>query len=275
LNTIKPINVAFLGPEGTFSHSAMLEIFGESVHPIAAKTIHDVFVETETGRADFGVAPIENSTEGGVTYTLDELLDTSLKVVGEKYLRISCSLLSAAEDAKKITRIYSHPQPIAQCKEWIRKNYPNAEVIQVSSTTIAAETASNDKSSAAIASEAAAGKYKLNILSGHIEDSKNNYTRFLIMGDKESPQTGKDKTSIICAVKDKSGALYTLLQPFNEQGINMTKIESRPDKKKMWAYNFFIDFIGHKDSKVVQNALEKMKEELVFLKILGSYPAEN
>ncbi len=275
LEMVKPVNVAYLGPEGTFSHSAMLEVFGESVHGAPMKTIHDVFTEVETGRASFGVVPIENSTEGAVTYTLDELMETELKIVAEKYLRISYSLVSVCTETKKIKKLYSHPQPLAQCKEWIRLNLPDVEIHSVSSTSMAAETASWDKLSAAIASEASAAIYKLNVLMTNIEDSKQNFTRFFVIGRKENSPSGKDKTSIICAVKDKPGALYNLLRPLSDAGINMTKIESRPDKKKMWEYNFFIDFIGHRDSTVVKNVMGRMKEELIFLKILGSYPAEN
>lgn len=275
IDAVKPQQVAYLGPEGTFSHSALLEIFGESVKAEAMKTIHDVFTEVEMGRASFGVVPIENSTEGAVTYTLDELLDTELKIISEKYLRISYSLLSVSDDIKKIKKLYSHPQPLAQCKEWIRTNLPDVEIHHLGSTSLAAEAASWDKLSAAIASDAAARIYKLNVLTSNIEDSRQNYTRFFVIGNTENPPTGKDKTSVICAIKDKPGALYNLLRPLTEAGINMTRIESRPDKKKMWEYNFFIDFIGHTDSTVVKIVIERMKEELIFLKVLGSYPAEN
>ncbi len=275
IDAVRPQRVAYLGPEGTFSHSALLEIFGDSVKAGAMKTIHDVFTETEMGRAAFGVVPIENSTEGAVTYTLDELLDTELRIISERYLRISYSLLSVSDNIKKIKKLYSHPQPLAQCKEWIRTNLPDVEIHNLGSTSLAAEAASWDKLSAAIASDAAAGIYKLNVLTSNIEDSRQNFTRFFVIGNTENPPSGKDKTSIICAIKDKPGALYSILRPLTEAGINMTRIESRPDKKKMWEYNFFIDFIGHKDSTVVKIVIERMKEELIFLKVLGSYPAEN
>ncbi len=273
-NLVDPIKVAFLGPAGTYAHIAMLEIFGESIHEVPVKTIHEVFTEVGMGRAQYAVVPIENSMEGAVTDTLDELLDMENKIVAEKYLRISHSLVSVADDLKKIKKLYSHPQPLGQCKEWLRKNLPNVDIHQVSSTSLAAETASWDKLSAAISSEASARIYKLNVLRKHIEDSKQNFTRFFVIGNKESEPTGDDKTSIICAVRDRSGALYSMLRPFNDAGINMTKIESRPDKKKMWEYNFFIDFIGHKDTTVVKSAMEKMKDDLIFIKVLGSYPRE-
>lgn len=274
-HAVKPVRVAYLGPEGTFTHAAMLEIFGSSIIASTQKTIPDVFQEVEAGNASFGVVPVENSTEGAVTYTLDELLDTDIKIVSEKFLRISHSLVTLCDNMKKIKKLYSHPQPLGQCKIWLRNNLPDVETYVVTSTSIAAETASWDKYSAAIASEISAKLYGLNVLEKNIEDSTNNYTRFLVISKTDNPPTGHDKTSIVCAVKDKPGALYDMLKPFHEAGINMSKIESRPDKKKMWEYNFFIDFGGHKDDTVVKEALERMRENTIFLKILGSYPMGN
>ncbi|MCX7678855.1 MAG: prephenate dehydratase [Spirochaetes bacterium] len=271
----RPLNVAYLGPAGTFTHSALLEIFADAVNAIAQKTIPDVFDEVERGAADFGVVPVENSTEGAVTYTLDELLDTDLMIVSEKFLRITHNLVGICDDLKKIKKLYSHPQALGQCKTWLRNHLPNVEIIQVNSTSKAAETASWDKFSAAIASDVAAEIYKLRVLVKGIEDSRNNFTRFLVIGKKDNPPTGNDKTSIVCSVKDRPGALYEMLKPFHDAGINMTKIESRPDKKKMWAYNFFIDFIGHREDEVVKTALEKMQECTIFLKVLGSYPVSH
>jgi len=268
----RALNVAYLGPAGTFTHIALLDIFSEAVNAVPQKTIPDVFNEVERGESDFGVVPVENSSEGAVTYTLDELLDTDLMIVSEKFLRISHSLVSICEDVRKVKKLYSHPQPLGQCKIWLRNYLPQVEVISVNSTSKAAETASWDKFSAAIASDVAARIYKLNVLASGIEDSRNNFTRFLVIGRKDNPATGNDKTSIVCSVKDRPGALYDMLKPFHEAGINMTKIESRPDKKKMWEYNFFIDFMGHRDDSVVKEALERMKESTMFLKVLGSYP---
>ncbi len=268
----RPVSIAYLGPEGTFTHIALMEIFGESVNAVPQRTIPDVFHEVESGAADFGVVPVENSSEGAVTYTLDELLDTDLKIVSEKFLRISHSLVSICEDVTKVKKLYSHPQPLGQCKIWLRNYLPGVEVVQVNSTSKAAETASWDKFSAAIASGIAAKIYKLNVLAESIEDSRNNFTRFLVIGRKDNPATGMDKTSIVCSVKDRPGALYDMLKPFHEAGINMTKIESRPDKKKMWEYNFFIDFTGHREDAVVKKALETMGESTMYMKILGSYP---
>ena len=250
-----------------------MKIFGESIEPVSQNTIPDVFNEVETGRALFGVVPVENSTEGAITYTLDELLDTDLRIISEKFLRISNFLLSLCNDLKSVKKLYSHPQPIAQCKGWIRNNLPNVEIHRVDSTTQAAEIATWDKFSAAIAPETTASIYNLNILATNIEDSKQNYTRFLVIGNKDNQPSGRDKTSIVCAVKDKPGALYSLLKPFSDSGVNMTRIESRPDKKKMWEYNFFIDFIGHRDDTVAKNVIDQMREKTIFLKILGSYPS--
>lgn len=275
LSSARPVKVAYLGPVGTFTQLALLDIFGEAIDSVPQKTITDVFQEVTMRKVTLGVVPIENSTEGAVTYTLDELLDTDLNIVSEKFLRISFSLLSVCEEMKEVKKLYSHPQPLGQCKSWIRKNLPDVEIHLVNSTSLAAETASWDKLSAAIASEISARIYNLNILDQNIEDSKQNFTRFLVIGKIDNPQSGKDKTSVVCAVKDKSGALYNLLKPFNENGINMTKIESRPSKKKMWTYNFFIDFMGHREDAIVKEAIEMMKEETIFFKILGSYPAEN
>ncbi|HOS41182.1 MAG TPA: prephenate dehydratase [Spirochaetota bacterium] len=271
----RPTRVAYLGPEGTFTQIALLEVFGESVEAIPQKTIPDVFLEVEMDKAPFGIVPVENSTEGAVTYTLDELLDTDLKIVCEKFLRISYCLVSLCPDIRGVKKLYVHPQAAAQCKSWIRKNLPGAEMHNVASNSLAAETASWDKNSAAISSEISARIYSLNVLDRNIEDSKNNYTRFLVLGKKDNPPTGNDKTSIVCAVKDKPGALYDLLRAFHEAGINMTKIESRPDKKSMWEYNFFIDFNGHTNDTVVRAAVDIMKQETLFFKILGSYPAAN
>jgi len=226
----------------------------------------------ESGSADYGVVPVENSTEGAVTFTMDELIETSVNVIGEKFIRISYYLISGNGSMGGIKKLFSHPQPLGQCKDWLRKNLPDAEVIQVDSTSRAAQLASEEPASAAIASFAASEKYKLNILAEHIEDLRENYTRFFALGRGFNMPTGKDKTSIVCAIKDKPGALLDIIIPLKNAGINMTKIESRPNKKKMWEYNFFIDFHGHKNDKVVQDTLEIMKNETYFLKILGSYP---
>jgi chorismate mutase / prephenate dehydratase len=270
---VAPVTVAFLGPEGTFTAIAVKEFFGEAIAPLPQRTIPDVFQQVEAGAARYGVVPIENSTEGAVTYTLDELLQTSLAIISEQYIRITYSLLSRDRDMSGIKKIYTHPQTLGQCKGWIRTNLPAAQVISVDSTSLAAEIASREEGAAAIASGLAGEIYSLNTLATMIEDSRQNYTRFFLLGRKSGLPTGKDKTSIVCAVKDRPGALLNLLRPFSDAGINMTKIESRPDKKKMWEYNFFIDFLGHATDPAVTKALDAVKGETIFLKILGSYPA--
>ena len=275
LDIARPLRVSFLGPDGTFSAVALRQIYGEAVTRIPAKTIPDVFAQVETGNADCGVVPVENSTEGAVTFTLDELVETNLRVTGEKYVRISNCLLSTEHDPVLVKKIYSHPQPLAQCRNWLRKNMPDAEIIPVESTVRAAEIASSEKGAAAIAAELNARVYNLNILFRRIEDLRQNFTRFLTIADAThvAPATGHDKTSLVCSVKDQPSALYKLLAPFAESSINMTRIESRPDRKRVWTYNFFIDFIGHTADEHVSDALKKMEQETVFLRILGSYPA--
>ena len=267
-------SVAFLGPEASFSSIAATKIFKAQVLRHPQKNICDVFLSVENGGSDFGVVPIENSTEGSVAVTLDELLMTPLNIVEEKQVRISLSLLSQNSDISKIKKIYSHPQSIGQCREWLKANLPKAETVTVASTTVAAEYAAVEPDSAAVASDEAAGIYELKVVAGGIEDMKNNYTRFFVLAKTFAPFSGNDKTSIVCTVKDQPAALFNLLKPFADYGINMKKIESRPNRHKIWEYNFFIDFLGHRDDENVRAALEKMKEETVFLKILGSYPLD-
>ncbi len=275
VSAVAQIKVAFLGPEGSFTAEAVKGFFGDTIAPLQQKTIQDVFLEVETGKAQFGVVPVENSTEGSVTYTLDELTETSLYIQSEQYLRVSYYLMSKSKDISSVKKIYAHPQTMGQCKGWLRANLPEANLVSVESTSRSAELAAGEAGAAAIASELAADIYRLNILAEKIEDARQNYTRFFLIGSNRNAATGNDKTSIVCAVKDRPGALLDLLRPFAEGGINMTKIESRPDKKKMWEYYFFIDVAGHQDDSVIKAALEKIKDEAVFLKILGSYPVGN
>ena len=267
-------SVAFLGPEASFSSIAATRIFGDLILRHPQRSIHDVFLSVENGSSDFGVVPIENSTEGSVAVTLDELVTTSLSIVEEKQMRISLNLLSKDGDISKIKKVYSHPQSIGQCREWMKANFPDAEIITVVSTTVAAEYAATEPYSAAVASNKAAGIYELKIVAENIEDTKNNYTRFFVLAKLPASSGGNDKTSIVCTVKDEPAALFNILKPFADYGINMKKIESRPNKHKIWEYNFFIDFLGHRDNENVRAALEKMQEQAVFLKILGSYPLD-
>lgn len=265
------LRIAYLGPQATFSYQAGLKLFGSNVELVPIKRISDVIEEAEKQRADFAVVPIENSNEGSVNATLDELVDTNLKVVNEIVLRVSHCLLSKTK-FENIKAVYSHPQALAQCSMWLHKNLPDAELIPVSSTAQAAQFASKNGKSAAISSETAAGLYKLDILAKSIEDSRDNWTRFFVLGNEFSGRTGKDKTSIIFTIKDKVSALYNILSQFSKSKINLTKIESRPTKKKVWQYVFFVDFDGHIEDKKVRNTLDKINENCVFLKVLGSYP---
>lgn len=267
----KPLNIAYLGPEATFTHIAALKKFGVSVEYLKANTIPEVFTEVERGRADYGVVPIENSTEGAVTHTLDMFMDSDIKICSEVILPIVHNLLGRCK-IDKIKKVYSNPMVIAQCRNWLEKNLPNVEIIPVSSTTRAAQLAASSTGAAAIASELASETYGLNILAKSIEDLAQNYTRFLVIAEKESEPTGHDKTSVLFSMKDRPGALHDVLIPFKKRGISLTKIESRPSKKKVWKYYFFIDMQGHIKDKKVKSAIEALSKNCNFVKILGSYP---
>ncbi len=267
-----PIRVAYLGPEGTFTHQAALKTFGEKDIYIPCKTIEQVFIEVEKGRADYGVVPIENSTEGIVTHTIDMFMESELKITSEIFLSIHHYLLSSEKSLKNIKKIYSHPQAISQCQKWIEENLPGVKIIETESTSKAAKRVKREKKSGAIGSEIAAKIYKLNILAEKIEDFRENMTRFLVIGKEIPERSGNDKTSVLFSIKDRVGALHDMLLPFKENGINLTRLESRPSKKKAWDYVFFVDFIGHKDDENVKEALKKLEENSIFLRILGSYP---
>jgi len=270
-----PQTVAYLGPRATFTHLACIQKFGESAQYVPVNSIKDVFNEVERGRANFGVVPIENSTEGVVNHTLDMFVDSSLLIYGEVLQEVSHHLLSKADRSEDIKKIYSHPHAIAQCRNWLETNLPHVPVSEVPSTARAAELCVDDLSGAAIASELAGQLYGLKVLKARIEDNINNFTRFLVLSQKPSERTGKDKTSVMLSVKDKVGALYELLRPFASHGINMTKIESRPSRRKAWEYIFFVDIEGHLEEDRVKKALEEIKGRCLFLKILGSYPSHN
>lgn len=264
--------IAYLGPESTFTHLAAIKNFGKNAEYVPGKSIKDVFYDVEKGRADYGVVPIENSTEGVVNHTLDMFVDSELKICAEILLEISHNILSREKSLKRIKKIYSHPQAIAQSRNWIEDYLPNAELIEVSSTSKAAEMAKRNRFSAAIASSFASQLYKLNIISRGIEDSPNNFTRFLIVGTEYPSRSGRDKSSIMFSIKDRVGALHDMLVPFKVNRINLTKIESRPSKRKAWEYIFFVDFVGHVDEKKIKMALRTLEKNCVFLRILGSYP---
>ena len=267
----KPLKIAYLGPEATFTHLAALKRFGSQVGYIACDSISDVFSEVERDTADYGVVPIENSIEGAVSHTLDMFADSDLKICAQIILDVSHNLLAnCSED--KIKRVYSNPQVFGQCRIWLQENLPGAEMIEVASTTRAAKISAREKYSACIASLLAAKVYKLKVIASDIEDSPHNITRFLVIGKTLVSQTGHDKTSVLFSIKDRVGALHDMLLPFKKYRINLTKIESRPSKKKAWDYYFFVDLEGHQHNIRVKKALLELENKCTFLKVLGSYP---
>jgi len=271
LSLDKPLTVAYLGPEATFTHLAALKRFGSQIKYIACNSIGGVFLEVERDTADYGVVPIENSVEGAVTHTLDMFVDSELKICAQVILDISHNLLANCAK-ERIKQLYSNPQVFGQCNMWLQKNLPLVDKIEVSSTTRAAQLAAREKNSACIASLLAAKIYKLKVIARDIEDSPHNITRFLVIGKTDVPQTGEDKTSVMFSIKDRVGALQDMLMPFKKYRINLTKIESRPSKKKAWDYYFFVDLQGHWDEPRVKKALLELENKCTFLKILGSYP---
>lgn len=268
----QPVRIAYLGPPATFTHQASLRRFGEAASYLPARSIPDVFAEVEKGNADYGVVPVENSTEGAVGHTLDMFMESDLAICGEIFLEISHHLLARSEGLDGIRRVYSHPHALAQSRKWLEAHLARAEVVEVSSTAAAAEMAAREPGAAAVAGEVAARMYDLRVLARRTEDRTNNVTRFLVLGRGRAPRTDRDKTSLICSIRDRVGALYHMLEPFAKNGINLTKIESRPSKAKVWEYLFYIDFEGNEAEPRVQEALRVLRDECVFLKVLGSYP---
>lgn len=269
-----PLRVAYLGPRATFTHLACLKRFGDAAEFLPVRSIRDAFLEVEKGKVEYGVVPIENSTEGVVSHTLDMFVDSDLKICGEILLEVSHHLLSKGGEKAAIEKIYSHPHAIAQSRRWLEANLPHVPLLEVASTAAAAEIASRDRGAAAIASELAARLYGLQVVSARIEDAVNNFTRFLIVGRRPALRTGHDKTSILFSIKDRVGALYEMLAPFADGGINLTKIESRPSKTKVWEYLFYVDFEGHGEDEPIRQALSRLADHCLFLKVLGSYPSE-
>ncbi|AKL98649.1 prephenate dehydratase [Endomicrobium proavitum] len=270
-NLETPTKIAFLGPWATFTHQAAMKKFGSSGNFVPCATPGEVLDDVEKGRSDFGVVPVENSNEGSVNVTLDMLVETELAVCGEISLKIEQCFL--VKDPKaKILRIYSHSHALAQCRTWLLRNYPDAELISVSSTAEAAKMAVKETHAAAVASEAAAKIYDLFVIEKGIQDSKQNFTRFFVIGKIAARPSGKDKTSLVFMIKDKPGALHKILESFEKNKINLTKIQSRPTKKKAWEYMFFVDLEGHVEDKNVAKAIKALKDESIFVKILGSYP---
>ena len=268
----EPLKVACLGPQATFTHLAALRHFGSSATFVPLDSIKGVFEAVDSGKAEYGVVPIENSSEGIVSHTLDMFIDYDLNINAEIMLEVSHHLMSRSGRKRDIKKISSHPQASAQCRGWLEAKMPGIPVIGASSTAKAAEIAASDKGVAAIASELAAKVYGLRFVSKNIEDSRRNYTRFLVISRGVHPRSGNDKTSIMFSAKDRPGALYDILAPFKRAKINLTKIESRPSRRKAWEYIFFVDMLGHIEDKKVQRAIDSMKDACLFLKVLGSYP---
>ena len=269
----QPIKVVFLGPEGTFTQQAAIKHFGHTAITTSMNAIDEVFREVDAGSANYGVVPVENSTEGVINHTLDAFLASSLKICGEVELRIHHNFLVSSNTHKDtITRVYSHSQSLAQCRQWLDANYPKAERIAVSSNAEAAKRIKGEWNSAAIAGDMAAELYDLEKLSEKIEDRPDNSTRFLIVGRENVLSSGDDKTSIIVAAKNEPGALYSLLAPFYKEGIDLTRVETRPSREGKWTYVFFVDFKGHKDDLSIKKVLAELNENVSDLRVLGSYP---
>ena len=271
----RPITVAYLGPRGTFSEAATLKQFGLAADALATASIDEVFRSVESGAADFGVIPVENSTEGAVGRSLDLMPQTPMKVCGEVIVRIHHNLMAKAPlaDPAQVKRVFSHGQSLGQCHEWLNTHLPHAERIAVASNAEAARRASVEPDSAAVAGEMAAQHYGLAILHANIEDEPNNTTRFLVLGNYEPKPSGRDKTSLILSSRNRAGAVYEMLTPFARRGVSMTKFESRPSRVALWEYLFFVDIEGHKDDPKVAEALEEVGRIAGYIKVLGSYPA--
>ena len=268
----KTMVIAYLGPEATFTHQAAIQRFGSSLHYVPHKTIADVFQEVSKLRADYGVVPVENSTEGVVTHTLDMFVESDLKIVAQIVMPVRQCLMGNVR-REQIRTLFVHPQSLAQCREWIQRELPRVEIIETSSNARSAEMAAKTPQSAAIAGTLAAERYKLRILEYDVQDNVVNVTRFLVLGRKCGPPTGKDRTSIMFSVRDEVGALHRALTPFRQYRINMTKIESRPSKRKAWEYFFFVDCDGHLQDRKVARAIEQLELQCSFVKVLGSYPS--
>jgi chorismate mutase/prephenate dehydratase len=268
----QPVRIAFLGPVATYTHSAARRRFGSGCDYEPQTAIPDVFDAVEKGAADFGVVPMENSIEGGVGLTLDCLNRTPLKTVGEIFLRIRHGLLTREDDPAKIRMVYSHPQALSQCRDWLRRHLPEAHQIEAASTAAAAAEAGRNPGCAAVGSELAARRYGLKLLAQDIQDHPLNLTRFLVLGWTPCAKTGRDKTSLLFVTRHEPGALHRALTPFAEQAVNITRIESRPSRRHPWEYVFFVDLEGHDSDAHVGKALARMRAHVDYLKVLGGYP---
>ncbi len=270
----KKISVAYLGPSGTFSEAAAVKHFGHAAATIACRSIDEVFRSASSGGTDYAVVPVENSTEGAVSRTLDLLVDTSLHICGEVVLRIHHHLMMkdpgiAFADVK---RVYSHSQSLAQCHEWLNLNLPGAERVACPSNAEAARIAAGGAGAAAVAGDMAAEHYQMHVMTRNIEDEPNNTTRFLVLGNHDVGPSGRDKTSLIMSIANRPGAVYDLLGPFAQHGVSMTKLESRPSHTELWEYVFFVDIEGHRNDAPVDRSLGELRQKASFVKVLGSYP---
>ncbi len=266
------LTVVYLGPSGTHTHLACVKHFGSSVRVLSKESLQEIFEAVEREKADFGVVPIENSTEGAVDRTLDLFIHSEVKVCGEVLLRVSHDLLSLTGKAEEIRTIYSHPQALAQCQQWLRQHVADVPLVETVSTAKAAERAREDRAAAAVATSFAAELYGLKVIASQIEDHSQNYTRFLVLGPKICGPTGRDKTSVLFLISHVPGSLYRSLEAFSKKGINLTKIESRPIKGRPWEYVFFVDFEGHAEDPAIVEAMTELQKNTLFMKLLGSYP---
>jgi chorismate mutase/prephenate dehydratase len=267
------LKVAYLGPESTFTHEAALRSFGASVELEPQTTVAEVFTRVERGEAEHGIVPVENSMEGAVTHTLDELMNSPLKICGEVYLPVSQNLISSEPALDRVRLVCSHPMALSQAAAWLRQHLPGARLEEVESTAQAARRATGEPGVAAVGSALAAEAHHLNVLARSIQDARANATRFIVLGRAWAGRTGTDKTSVVFSVKDRPGVLRDALAAFAEEGINLTRIESRPSRKRAWTYVFFADFVGHPEEERVQRALEALEEHCPYVSLIGAYPA--
>ncbi|WP_345798506.1 prephenate dehydratase [Castellaniella sp. MT123] len=268
------LTVAFLGPQGSFSEQAAYEHFGQAITGLRCDSFDEVFRVVEAGQADVGMVPVENSTEGAVNRSLDLLLNSSLKVLGERTIRIHHNLLTLTGGLEGVRQVLGHPQALAQCQGWLSRNHPGLERLPVASNAQAARMAADDPACAAIAGDAAAAAWGLSAVVNGIQDDPQNQTRFLAVGPHDAGPTGRDKTSLILAVPNRAGAVYEMLAPLSRHDVSMTRFESRPARTGQWEYYFYVDLLGHHQDEPVSQALAELRQQVAFFKILGSYPRQ-
>jgi len=268
----EPLKIAYLGPEGTFTQMATQKQFGDSVIGMPLVTVDDVFREVTSENCNYGVVPVENSSEGVISHTLDNFMSSNLRICGEVEIRVHHHLMTSPKSDGDIKRIYSHQQTLGQCRRWLNGHYPDVPRLTATSNAEAARRVQEETDAAAIAGEIAADIYDLKIISRQIEDEYDNTTRFIVVGREDIPPSGKDKTSIVVSTHNQPGALYKLLEPFHRHGISLTSIETRPSRTGMWSYVFFIDFEGHREDDLIQQVLSEIDSDALEVKMLGSYP---